>query len=410
MGHASARLLSAAFALLALAGCDSQFSPAYTGESLLTITGSVEIAQERREDLIIPALAFSTPEQGTVTIREVDVRGEFPSNFRLDVYQPPPRSTYFNATYQKSGEPRMAAGYVTAVSPDHEDTIRTATAQTTYAYGCEPAECGKPCGGKGCLYQRNEYCVEDDPTEPCYVENTYCPTFESPIEECTIEAVGDGDPSLKESPWRDFAGFSQNYVVVFLEKPARAGSVTAAILGSKKAVPPGYGLYSIRELTDAERQVRDACVAEAEVRAAPGFNAEFGTDLETLTFESACAPTSAGPAPSAPPPSGSAPSAPPPGAAPATPQSSGATPPVPGGALPAGEGPVEFAAPFCGGPIDEQDKVDAALDARERYVERAKLELGCQMRETVVTRVKRPARESISVIIGPEVQPALWPN
>lgn len=417
MGQGPSRFQLAAIALLTAAGCDSQFSPAYTGESLLTITGSVELAQERRKELIIPALAFSTPDEGKVTIREVDVRGEFPSNFRLDVYQPPPRSTYFNPTHQLSGEPRIAAGYVTAVTPDHEDVLRSATFESVSSYACPLEGCDEPCGGEGCLVQSFEYCVLAHPELPCFVEEFRCPTFNSPNEECTLEAVS-GDPMLKESPWRDFAGFSQNYIVVYLERPAAAGSVTAAILGSRgKRAPAGYGLYSMRELTQAESAARDACVDEAEVLAAAGFNEELGTDLTTLDFEIACAPNMM----SAPGPMGPCSgSMPPPetiprarGPIPGEPSDPTPPPPIPEGvpcpdAPPAADPATDADVPaFCSG---TEAEIDAAMEARERHLERAMLELGCHMRNVVLTRVRRPSRESISVIIGPEVQPALWPN
>jgi hypothetical protein len=369
MAHAAVRLGLAALSLLTLPACDSQFSPLYSGESLLTITGNVAIADERRDAFIVPALAFSAAKTGEVTIREVDVQGKFPSDFRLDVYQPPPPGAFFNATFQRSGEPLIAAGYVTAVTPDHPDTIRSATFRSSTHFACEP-ECDKPCGGKGCLFEREEYCVTDEPDEPCYVEDTYCPTPNSPIEECTVEPVGDGDPSLKESPWRDFAGFSQNYIVLFLKSPAPAGSMTAAILGSAKQVPAGYGLYSIRGPTTAESVESARCYAEAEVRGAPDFNAEYGTELPSLNFAAGC-----------------------------------------GTAGPDGEiTPPEFDAPFCSATPDTEAEVMAIVDARVRYIERAQAELGCQMREVILRRIEHPAKESVSVVIGPADPPALWPH
>jgi hypothetical protein len=111
-----------AFALAT--GCDAQVSPRFTGEALLTITGSVQIQQPDHGDLVVPALAFWIPSKGEVRIQDVEVQGEFPSDFRLDVYEPPPTEAYFEATRQGSGEPRMAAGYITAVAADHPSTIQ----------------------------------------------------------------------------------------------------------------------------------------------------------------------------------------------------------------------------------------------------------------------------------------------
>lgn len=364
-----------ALSIAMIASCDSQFSPSYSGESLLTIIGSVEIAKQNHEALVIPALAYAIPDVGKVLIQEVGFRGQFPSNFRLDIYERPPSEAYINGTYQTSGEPRMAVGYITAVPADHADALQAATDATSNVFSCTEETCDQPCGGKGCLVSITDYCVADEPDLPCYRETLYCPTFVSDQEDCTVEAMG--DPSLKESPLGAFAGFSQNYVVVFLEKPAAKGSVTAAFLGSPNGLPAGYGLYSVRPLTEDEAAANQECTARAEVRGAAGFNQEFGTQLETLNFDELCGPTDA------------------------------IAPAAPGEPSPNIE-PQPFKAPFCGGPIDEQHKVDAALDGRNRHIERAQVELGCFVHDFVTTRVRRPAKEAVSVSIGNEVQPIFW--
>lgn len=365
MEHVHPLLALGTFAL-AVTACDSQFSPSYTGDSLLTIVGRVEITDER-ESLTVPALAFGIPEDGSILIQDVAVQGRFPSDFRLDVYQPPPKGSYINVTHQNSGEPRLAVAYITAVEADHPDVIRVATEASTEAFGCEVDECDKPCGGKGCLRERTTYCIPGQPDVECYVEESYCPTFRSDDAECTLVPVGHGDPTLKENPYDRFAGFSQNYMVVFLEEPAKAGTVTAAVLGAKKNVPAGYGLYELRAPTEAEMAEAEACIAEAEVRGAAGFNREWGTNLSTLNFDAYCGPQDMNAA------------------------------------------DTGFRAPFCGAAIDELDTLDEASDARERYIERAMLELGCQMRGAIPKRVEHPARESITVVVGADVQLASWP-
>ena len=187
-------------AFVLMFGCDAQVSPRFTGEALLTITGSVQIERPANGDLLVPALAFWIPSKGEARIQDVAVQGEFPSDFRLDVYEPPPAEAYFEATHQRSGEPRMAAGYITAVAADHPSTIRAAVQQNETVFGCLPAECDEPCGGKGCLVSTSEYCPGEGVSIPCYSEATYCPTFNSSREQCTVEPMGDGDPALKESP------------------------------------------------------------------------------------------------------------------------------------------------------------------------------------------------------------------
>jgi hypothetical protein len=156
-------------------------------------------------------------------------------------------------------------------------------------------------------------------------------------------------------------------MVVFLEEPAKAGTVTAAVLGSKKDVPAGYGLYELRAPTEAETAAAEACIAQAEVRGAPEFNREWGTNLTTLNFDAYCGPQDM-----------NAPD-------------------------------LGFRAPFCGAASDELDKLDEASAARDRYIERAMLELGCQMRGAIAKRVEHPAGESITVVVGADVQLASWP-
>lgn len=362
------------------AGCDAQFSPDYTGESLLTIVGSVEIANGPKGKLV-PALAYMNQSRGEVSIQEVAVRGQFPSDFRLDVFEPPPEDAFTNLTHQKSGEPRMAMSFISAVQEEHEDTLRQATSTTFTHFSCEADTCDQPCGGKGCLVGRFDYCVDEDPDVPCYSEEMYCPTFDSNQEDCELIPVSEGDRALKDSPWDSFAGFSQNYLVLFLRERAAPGSVTAAMLGGENGVPRGYGLYALHAPSAEERAAKEECTARAEVHAARAWNEEFEANLATLNFESVCFPTGAAPM---------------------------AGPPLPGMASAPGDlgaEPTDFAAPFCGSNIDAQDQLDAALEARERHIEAAQLELGCAILDFKLERVKNPARESVSVVIGPEVQP-----
>jgi hypothetical protein len=353
-----------ALALVA-AGCDAQFSPDYTGESLLTIVGSVEISDNHTKGRLVPALAFLNESQGEVSIQEVAVHGRFPSDFRLDVFEPPPDEAFVNLTHQKSGEPNVAFGYVTAVSSEHAESVRYGTHQTVTSYGCEETLCNQPCGGKGCLVQRSETCVDADPSLPCYTEETYCETYETPLEECRVEALG-GDPALNQSPWETFAGFSQNYVVVYLRERATASSVTSSILGSMDGVPAGYGLYALRAPSEAEVAANQECTARAEVRAATAWNDEFDANLATLSFD-ICTTSAKGEI-------------------------------------------TEFAAPFCGGPSDQEHLIDEAFEARSRLIEAAKLELGCPIFDLKLERVKDPASESVSVVIGREVQPIFVEN
>jgi hypothetical protein len=131
-------------------------------------------------------------------------------------------------------------------------------------------------------------------------------------------------------------------------------------------VPAGYGLYALRTPTEADFTANQACTSRAEVRAAEGWNAEFNADLASLSFD-ICAPSAKGEI-------------------------------------------TEFPAPFCGGPADQEHLIDEAIEARARFVEAAKLELGCPIFDVKLERVEDPASESVSVVIGREVQPIFVEN
>jgi hypothetical protein len=335
-----------------LAACDEQVTPEYVGESLLTIVGSVEIADDRTEGRLIPALAFTNDHAGQVMIQEVSVRGEFPSDFRLDVFEPPPSDAFFHATHRTQGEPRIATGYVTAVTVTHPATISFSTEYNVTSFGCDPAGCDQPCPTKGCRVERDEWCVTGDASVPCYAEDLYCPTFRQ-TNECVAEPTGVGDPALKGDPWSEFAGFSQNYLVVDLEDRALPGSLTAQLLGAPNGVVAGYGLYTARGMSDDELATADDCTARAEAAAAIPYNADHGTVLPTLGFE-VC------------------------------------------GIMPA--------LPFCAG---TPEGLDAAAEDVAGYVEVAKHELGCPLSVLVLARVVDPENQSVSVIIRSDTQPPL---
>jgi hypothetical protein len=341
----------------ALTGCDPQFSPEYLGDTLLTVVGSVEISNDRTQGPLSPALAFPAYQQGRVSIMDVSVKGEFPSDFRLDVYERPPSDALFQASHQ-SNEPRIALGYITAVAAEHPDSISFATdVNATVSLGCLDPDCEKTCESEGieCRLEKQEWCTQDG--SECYTEDLLCPKMDSAREDCRVESQG--DPALKDEPWTYFAGFSQNYLVAYLEDEAAKGSWTASLLGSPDGLPAGYGLYATRALTEAELEADFECAADADALATSTYNAEHGTDYGSLGPE-ACTTCAAG----------------------------SCEPP----ALPN----------FCQGTSEELDR---HADDVARLTEASRLALGCRLSGFVATRVKDPASESVSVRVGPDTQP-----
>ncbi len=252
---------------LALAGCDAQASPAYKGEALLTISGSVEIVSQRERGELLPALAFLS-KSSLLHIMDVEVEGEFPSDFTLRVYEPPPKE----ATAETEGGTEMAYGHITAVTPDHPDTI---------PYSLR-GESGGWCTGEagGAI----EYCETVESwcnASGCYEETRACPAIDSPPEDCEIISSS-GDPSLRQDYWAAFAGLSEEHMVVYLVEPLAQGDSLARFLGVER-LEAGYYLVRMPAMTQAERltaeEAAEPCQREARVLALQRYNDAYGTNF-----------------------------------------------------------------------------------------------------------------------------------
>jgi hypothetical protein len=335
-----------AFGALPLAAaCDAQVGPGYFGEALLTITGSVEIASDPSREPLLPALAFRGDAGDSITIVDVSVRGSFPSDFQLDVYESPPESALHHPTYQVEGEPRVAIGYITAVNREHPDIL--------YWGNSHVAELHDGCIDEGradnlCWTQTLKDCVLSKPEVACYEQKYYCPDETSPPEDCVIETSG--DPLLSAENILDyFGGFSENYQVVYLEDEAPVGSATAAWFGAKDGLPAGYSLFEVRLTRRAEQTCQDDTAAWQ--LATERYNAEHGTSYARLDCQG-----------------------------------------------------LDDDPPYCTELILE-DNFQGRLGMQgdvNRFVERAKMDLGCALNFVAYTRVAAPESTSISVVIGAE--------
>jgi hypothetical protein len=253
--------LAVSCACLALA-CDSQATPEYLGESLLSLQGQVTIEDDRTEGTLVPALAFENSEQGRLDIVDVEVEGQFPNSFSLDVYTPPPASAFMDGP---PGEPRFALGYVTAVASDHESMVRFASGAAGQEF-CDEEAC----------YTETESCADDG--ETCYREERRC---DLQGENCVVTAMS-GDPSIRDDPWRSFAGLSVNYRVLYLTSHARAGSEVAHEFAGGAALAAGYNLIAVRAQTALEYAEAEACFARAEAETLAEFNAAHDRSYATL--------------------------------------------------------------------------------------------------------------------------------
>lgn len=255
-------------------GCDAQVSKDYAGESLLRVVGSVEFTDGSEHDELVPALAYYGKGGGSVVIVDVAVGGSFPTDFRLDIYDPPPESTRERQVHQIEGEPRVSIGYIAAAAKDHPDQL----AEGTSSFSQEFAPCAEPREDGRCLVLEDKQCATLFEDMPCYVEKTYCPSPDSPREECVIEKSG--DPLLAGSAWDYFAGYSRTYMIAYLEEKAHKGSATAAWFGVDDDIPQGYGLYKRQSFTPEERQATFECQVKSGEIAIKLYNEEHGTDYE----------------------------------------------------------------------------------------------------------------------------------
>jgi hypothetical protein len=248
-----------------LCACDRQAPADYTGEPLLSMHGRVELAVERDDaGSLIPALAFRNDEDGSLHIVDVEVDGDFPAEFVLDVYLPPPPQSFVEIS-EYLDEPDVAVGFITAVTPDHPELVR-------FASGGEIGAASGVAGGE--ITSVSRWCSADE--SECYEERKTCPMIDSPAEDCEISATG--DPALKIDPWQHFAGLSQNYAVLYLSEAAPADSYTAFLLGNAGVLAAGYHLVRLERNPQADDE--RGCVSEAERLAAERYNDEHGTDWD----------------------------------------------------------------------------------------------------------------------------------
>ncbi|HEX7480711.1 MAG TPA: hypothetical protein VF331_23120 [Polyangiales bacterium] len=294
----------------ALAACDPQATSSYRGEPLLSVVGSVSVAQNQTKSPLRPALAFLSPKGMLIT--DVDVHGQFPAEFTLDVYDPPPPEALFLGGGDAS-TPKIALGYITAVTQDHPATFPLITSSgssselsSSSGATCTLTDAGEPdagvaldasvggdggispttdnpilcssgsssvasCPAGGCRNSRTE-CLSDG---RCYSETALCPRPDSPPAQCTVTHTG--DPSVDVDLWSHFAGVSQNYVVLYLAGPLAAHSLLAHRMGADAGLSPGYHLFSTRPRTAAETMASVECYTRAVALATKRYNQTHGT-------------------------------------------------------------------------------------------------------------------------------------
>jgi hypothetical protein len=256
-----------------IAACDAQVPTAYRGEALLTMTGKVEIQDDPTEGRLIPALAWVEYERSQIEISEVEVEGEFPSSFTIHVYDPP-SDDMLKPVSDDDDSVLGAAAYITAVTEKHPEAVRFASSSSATASGCAGDDCS--CGEQGCI-SVSEACTADGTS--CYKETKTCPRVDSPPGDCEI--THSGDEELTQSPWKHFAGLSQNYAIVYVTDAISKNSDLGWKLGLNVGLEKGYNLVALRELNDDERAEQAHCEQDATDEAVAYFNDKLGNPAKT---------------------------------------------------------------------------------------------------------------------------------
>lgn len=280
---------------LTLASCQAIGSEDYLGEPLLQFHGQAIVNEPTGGVALRPALCFDGTEHTTgeldtdfipkealkgfegltlseydrpyTTIVEVESDGEFPSDFSVSAYLPPPQSSIESAF---NGEPRSALGSICAVREDHPEVayMPFGAANTT----CKPDETG-PCN-VSFLYLRPG-------TERYYVESYDCASRETKLEDCELQTWG--DDVLKRERFEGVVGFSE-VNVEYLVDEAPAESFFAYKYGATKTLKPGFYLF---QPVDGPEFDGLTCTVEAALRAEDDIRDAFPDPLDPAVREAA---------------------------------------------------------------------------------------------------------------------------
>ncbi len=114
----------------------------------------------------------------------------------------------------------------------------------------------------------------------CYRQEVTC---DADAESCAWTSM-EGDPSRLKDSWTSFGGLSSNYLVIYLEQAAGAGTWFAATINGGARMEAGYHLVATRPLTASEKKVQSACSDQAYAEALRVYTEAHGAGP---TFEEA---------------------------------------------------------------------------------------------------------------------------
>ena len=232
--------------------CSSQSSADYQGDPLLKLKATVAVPKEFEGEELVPVLYFPLQPQPAVGVHlmeilDVEIEGSFPSNFTLEVYDPPPES----ALSYSEGLPKFAVGYISAMSPSHPSLVKSISTST---------DAGDPLGYR--------YCTVDE--SRCFETSLSCPP-DGGLDKCAPVSTT-GDPALQ------FAGYSLNAIITYAPEPIPADSAIAFTWASGEAIPAGYHLRRMVKVEYSSGPEAQACRDQAWEKAHADYNEIHGTN------------------------------------------------------------------------------------------------------------------------------------
>lgn len=285
--HQISKSIGAAI-LAAAAACAPQANDEYLGEPLLRMRGSVSTKALTTTQPIVPALcffeeiapswlnldifppeiqkAFENGRTGAPNVQlhvlDVQAHGQFPAEFKVDVYAPPPEAAIKPLF---SGEPRAAWGRVCAVQADHKPIAKGIGHTSQFV-------CEHPVPEGACVFTT---ALRTEDGARYYYEQLDCPNFNAPPDQC--ERLGGGDETLltETAGFEDVVAMAREAELVYLADPAPPGSATAYRLGAPDGLTAGYHL--IKEASDEQYEGRQTPSIPPRLQAIAEINAQFGT-------------------------------------------------------------------------------------------------------------------------------------
>lgn len=228
-----------------LAGCAAD-AASNSQQPLLSVHATVEASAYPLNNLLEPALTFTpfvTSWGHTEFIVTGEHRGELLGQFSLNIYDAPPEAALTTLT---RGEPQVAIGAITIVSPEHPNRLEFSRDDAGNMTVCdEQGECGtqrsNPCGS-----------LNDSPS-------------------CLGTVV----------PGRNWGnhGIAGRYLVMYLTDAAAAGGIYSTFFAGGLELPKGYNLIRYDNVSlSADEQTKYAdCQQRATAAALDKFNEDHGT-------------------------------------------------------------------------------------------------------------------------------------